>query len=322
MTKRKLILDCDPGHDDAIAILLAAGSPEIELLAITTVHGNQTLPKTTLNARRVCTVAGMTGVPIVAGMAGPLVRDPIVAADIHGESGIDGPIWPEPTVPQTPGHAVDVIIDSVKKWPGEVTLIAVGSLTNVAMAILREHEISGLIKEIVIMGGTHQESNVTPAAEFNIFADAEAARIVLRSGAPVTMVALDLSHQATADSDVVDRFRKIGGPVSDMVVALLEFFGRTYRDKFGLEAPPVHDPLAVAKVIDPTVFTTRFIHVDVETKGELTYGRTVCDFYGVTGRKPNVHFGVKLNRERFWDLVLDAVTRLEAASRNFLKKGE
>lgn len=315
MTKRKLILDCDPGHDDAIAILLAAGSPETELLAITTVHGNQTLPKTTLNAQRVCTVAGITGVPIVPGMAGPLVRQQIVAADIHGESGIDGPAWPEPTVSRAPGHAVDVIIDYVKKWPGEVTLVAVGPLTNVAMAILREPEIAGLVREIVIMGGTHKESNVTPAAEFNIFADAEAARIVLRSGAPVTMVALDLSHQATADSDVVARFRQIEGPVAQMVVALLDFFGRTYREKFGFDAPPVHDPIAVARVIDPAVFTTSFINVEVETRGELTYGRTVCDFYGVTGRKPNVHFGMDLDRERFWDLVVEAVLSLEARGR-------
>lgn len=311
-TPRRIILDVDPGHDDAIAILLAAGSPAIELAAITTVAGNQTLAKTTLNARRVCTVAGIRDVPVAAGMDRPLVREPVVAADIHGESGLDGPDFPEPTVPVSAEHAVDLIVRTLLDSDGDVTLVPTGPLTNIAMAMLREPKILPRIREIVLMGGAVTVGNVTPAAEFNIYADPEAARVVFRSGVPITMVPLELTHQATATPDVLERFRRLGTPLGRIVVDLLEFFGSTYRNVYGFEAPPVHDPCCVAWLIDPGVFTTRPMFVDVETRGELTYGRTVCDVYGVTGKPPNCRVAERLNRERFWELVVDAVARLGA----------
>ena len=305
---QKIILDVDPGHDDAIALLVAAASPELELVGITTVAGNQTLEKTTLNARRVATVAGITA-PLYAGLARPLVRDQVVAPNIHGESGLDGPAFPTPTVEVQEEHAVDFIIRALDNAPGEITLVPTGPLTNIAAAFVRRPEVVGKVKEIILMGGSYGLGNVTPAAEFNIFADPEAARVVFHSGAPLTMVGLDLTHQATATPDVLARVRALRTRVGDLAVELLTFFASTYHKVYGMEAPPVHDPCTVAKLIDPEVFTTRPAYVDVDTKSELDYGRTVCDFYGLTGHAPNAQVAIKLNRERFWDIVLTALAR-------------
>jgi purine nucleosidase len=308
---QKIILDCDPGHDDAIAILLAHGNPEIDLLAITTVAGNQTLPKVTRNALRMCTVAGITDVPIAAGCAGPLVRQQIVASEIHGETGLDGPDFPEPTVALDPRHAVDLIIDTVMAAePDEITLVPVGPLTNIAMAIRREPAIVERVRQVSLMGGAYTRGNTTPAAEFNVFADPEAAAAVFDAPWKVTMVGLDLTHQAGATNAVVERFSALGTPLSKIVVELLTFFGSTYKNVTGFDAPPVHDPCAVAYVINPALLTTEDAYVGVELKGTLTYGMTVTDFLNAYGRAHNTQVATKLDVDGFWDLVVDAVAAI------------
>jgi ribosylpyrimidine nucleosidase len=303
---RKIILDVDPGHDDAIAILVAAANPKLELLGITTVAGNQTLEKTTLNARRVATVAKIK-TPIYAGFSRPLVRDQVTAPDIHGESGLDGPAWGAVTARVEEEHAVDFIIRTLKNSQGDVTLVPTGPLTNIAGAFIRCPEIIPKVQEVILMGGAYGLGNTTPAAEFNIYADPEAARVVFHAGVPLTMVGLDLTHQATATPEVLARIKKLNTTVGNMAAELLTFFRSTYRDVFKMPDPPVHDPCTVAKLIDPDVFTTKPAYVDIDTQSELCYGRTVCDLYGVTGQEPNAQVAIELDWERFWDIVIDAL---------------
>ena len=302
--KHKVILDCDPGHDDAIAILLAARHPEIDLLAITTVAGNQTVEKTARNALKVCSLANIRSVPIAKGMHRPLVRPARHAANIHGESGLDGPTLPEPDIELAPQHGVDLLIELLLKSDGDITLVATGPLTNVAMAMRREPAIIPKIKAISLMGGAANLGNVTPAAEFNIWVDPEAAAIVLACGRPITMSPLEVTHQARATEEVLTRLRAAQRPIATFVCELLAFYGKTYSANFGFSAPPVHDPCAVAAVIDPTLVLTRTIRVEIETTGEWTAGRTVCDVYGKLGKEPNVHVGYALEVERFWDMLI------------------
>lgn len=307
---RKIILDCDPGHDDAIAILLAAGSPEVELLGITTVGGNQTLEKTTLNARRVCTVAGITDVPICAGCAGPLVRPLVTAADVHGESGLDGPKFPDPTVMLSEEHAVDFIVRTVMASSGDITLVPVGPLTNIAMALRREPRIAAKVQEVVLMGGSTSRGNHTPAAEFNIFVDPEAAAAVFSAGWPVTMVGLNLTHQAGASPETVERIRSLGTPLAQTVVELLAFFRSTYRAVEGRPDPPIHDACAVARVGWPELVKVEKAFVVIETKGEWTAGMTVTDLGGRLRRPPNASVATELDREGFWDVIVKAIGAL------------
>ena len=307
-----VVLDCDPGHDDALAILLAAASPSLELVAITTVAGNQTLEKTTLNARRVCTVAGISNVPIAAGSDRPLIRGQVVAGDIHGESGLDGPAFGPPTVALDPRHGVDVIIEAAHAHPGELCLIAVGPLTNVAAALHRDPSIASKIRRIALMGGAIYLGNTTPAAEFNIYADPEAAHVVFESGVPITMVPLETTHRAAADLAVIARIELIGTPVAALSVELLRFFAATYERIFGFGAPPVHDPCAVAAIVAPEVLMTRPMRVSIETRGEHTYGRTVCDVHGVTGLPANADVAVDMDVAAFWDLMIGALATYPA----------
>ena len=272
-----VLLDCDPGHDDAVAIMLAAASPAIDLLGITTVAGNQTLPKTTLNARRVCTAAGITSVPIAAGRAQPLHSRLRTAPDIHGETGLDGPAFGEPTVHIEPVGAVEFLRRVLGEADRPVTLVATGPLTNVAALLLAHSEVAGRIQEIVLMGGSTERGNVTPCAEFNIHVDPEAADIVIGSGLPVTMCGLNVTHQALAIGDVLDRIAALGTPLARICVDLLTFFSASYRRVFGFDAPPLHDPVAVARVIDPTIVTTVEANVAVELAGTHTRGATVID---------------------------------------------
>ncbi|CAM3386903.1 nucleoside hydrolase [Marinicrinis lubricantis] len=304
--KRKIIIDCDPGHDDAIAILLAAGNPNIDLVAITTVAGNAELDKTTLNALKVCEIAGIRNVPVAQGAGQPLVRKRETAADIHGDSGMDGPVLPQPALSPVPDHAVDLIIRKLLESDGDITLVPVGPLTNIAMAMRREPAILPKIQEIVLMGGG-SFGNWTPAAEFNIFVDAEAAKVVFESGVPITMMGLDVTHQALATPEVSGRIADIDNPVAGFVSELLIFFRKTYQDVFGFEDPPVHDVCSVAYCIDPSIFQCRKLHVDVETKGEFTYGMTVVDMLGVTGKEPNVNVALGLDHAKFWDLLCEAL---------------
>jgi inosine/uridine nucleosidase len=305
-----VLLDCDPGHDDAMAILLAAASPAIDLLGITTVAGNQTLPKTTLNARRVCSVARITSVPIAAGRAQPLHGRLRAAADIHGETGLDGPAFGEPTAGVEPAGAVEFMRRVIVTADRPVTLVATGLLTNVAALLLAHPEAARRLDEIVVMGGSTERGNVTPYAEFNIFTDPEAAGIVLGSGLPVTMCGLNVTHQALATRDVLDRIAALGTPLAGICVELLTFFAGSYRRVFGFDAPPLHDPVAVARVIDPTMVTTVEANVAVELTGTHTRGATVVDLHGVTGRQPNARVAVGLDAERFWELVVAAVAAL------------
>lgn len=307
---RKIILDCDPGHDDAIAILLAHGCPEIDLLAITTVAGNQTLDKTTLNARRVCTVAGITDVPIAAGCPRPLLRQLETAPHIHGESGLDGPVFAGPTVTLETEHAVDLIIDLVMDSGGDITLVPTGPLTNIALALRKQPRLVEQVQEVVLMGGAYTRGNTTPAAEFNIYVDPEAADIVFSAGLQVTMVGLDLTHQALASPEVLDRISAIGSPVSRMVVDLMRFYREAYWRSDRLGDPPVHDPCAVAYVARPELFETVRAHVAIETNGALTRGMTVVDFSTVAEAQRNATVATKLADSEFWDLLTTSLERI------------
>lgn len=309
---RKLILDCDPGHDDAMAILLAAGSPEVDLLGITTVAGNQTLEKTTLNARRVCTVAGITDVPICAGCPAPFLRPLVTAAEVHGESGLDGPEFGPPSVPVSEEHAVDFIVRTVMSSDGDVTLVPVGPLTNIAMAMRREPGIVKKTQEVVLMGGSTGRGNWTPAAEFNIFVDPEAAAAVFGAGWPVTMIGLNLTHQAGATPQVVERIRALGTPLAHIVVELLDFFRSTYLAVEGMADPPVHDPCAVARVAWPQLVEVEESFVAIETKGEWTTGMTVTDLGRRFGRQANASVATVLDRAGFWEVMVRAIEALGA----------
>ncbi|UQX04435.1 nucleoside hydrolase [Streptomyces sp. RerS4] len=305
-----IVIDCDPGHDDALAILLAAGDPSVDLLAITTVAGNQSLDKTTLNALRVCTVAGITGVPIAAGCARPLTQPLRVADDVHGESGLDGPRFPTPTIEAEPEHAVELLHRILTGHPEPVTLVPTAPLTNIALLLTRYPEVAPRIREIVLMGGSTERGNRTPAAEFNIHTDPEAADIVFRSGVPVTMCGLNVTHQALATPEVLARFEALDTELGRICAELLRFFGGTYRRLWGFPAPPLHDPVAVARVIDPELVACVDAYVAVELHGHHTRGATVVDLHGTLGRPANARVAVELRVEPFWERLLAAVATL------------
>jgi purine nucleosidase len=309
---RPIILDCDPGHDDATAILLARGCPDIELLAITTVAGNQTLEKTTLNARRVCTVANIRDVPIYAGCDRPLRRPLTTAAQIHGASGLDGPVFGPPTVDVADEHAVDYIIGALLASDGDITLVPVGPLTNIATAVRREPGIVQRTREVVLMGGAYTRGNHTPAAEFNIFVDPEAAAIVFEAGWPLTMVGLDLTHQAVLPQQVIEEIAAMGTGVGRMVLDMLGSFRENYRRETGLAYPPVHDPCAVARVARPDLVRVEEAFVAVETRGRWSSGMTVTDFRGRLGRPMNAKVATGLDTDGFWTLMLDALRAVGA----------
>ncbi|MBA3424587.1 MAG: nucleoside hydrolase [Rubrobacter sp.] len=306
---KPVILDVDPGHDDAVALMMACGAPDLDILAVTTVAGNVPLEKTTRNALRILSLIGRTDVPVAAGAASPLERPLYTAESIHGESGLDGPEIPDPIFEPDERGAVDLIAGILRESSEPVTLIPVGPLTNIAM-LLREHpELKNRIARISLMGGSVGLGNTTPAAEFNVYVDPEAAREVFDSGLPITMCGLNVTHQAGAGPAERDRLRS-AGRFGGVVAELLEFFASTYQRVFGFDAPPLHDPVAVAAVLRPDLLTTRPMRVDVECDSELTCGETVCDFYGVTGRQPNTRVGVELDRDGFFELLYESLARL------------
>ncbi|HEY0753641.1 MAG TPA: nucleoside hydrolase [Ktedonobacteraceae bacterium] len=304
---QKIILDCDPGHDDAVALLLAARHPEIELLAVTTVAGNQSVDKTTRNALKVCTLADLRHIPIARGMDRPLVRAAKHAANIHGESGMDGPDVPEPDIEPVASHAVDLLIEMLLNSDGDITLVPTGPLTNIAAAMRKQPAIIAKIKAISLMGGSIGLGNVTPAAEFNIHTDPEAAAIVFACGRPLTVSTLEVTHQALATAEIVARLRNAGRRVATFVADLLVFFAETYQRVFGFTAPPLHDPCAVAAVIDPTILKAQMMHVEIETAGTWTSGSTVCDVHHVLQKEPNARVGHGLEVERFWEMLLEVL---------------
>jgi purine nucleosidase/pyrimidine-specific ribonucleoside hydrolase len=305
-----ILLDCDPGHDDAVAILLAAGDDAIDLRAITTVAGNCPLDLATLNARRVAALAGLEDVPIAAGADAPLEGELVTAPDIHGASGLDGYDLSTGEAPLDPRPALDLMAATLEAAPEPVTLVPTGPLTNVAQLLSARPDLHGRIREIVLMGGGTGRGNVTPAAEFNIFVDPEAAAIVFESGLPLTMIGLNLTHQALATTEVLERVRALPGEPARAVAGWMAFFGGRYERVHGEFAPPVHDPCTVAMLIDPSLIRCVDTFVAIETAGRWTRGATVVDLNGRFGRPPNARVALELDAPRFWELVIGALERL------------
>jgi purine nucleosidase/pyrimidine-specific ribonucleoside hydrolase len=298
-----VLLDCDPGHDDAVAILLAAGRRDaIDLRAVTTVGGNAELEKVTVNARRVMTLAGLTDVPVAAGAAGPRRGELITALEVHGQSGLDGAELPEAAVELDERSAIALMADR-----GPATVVATGPLTNVAALLEQSPD---TVSDIVWMGGSTDRGNTRPYAEFNALVDPEAAEIVFTSGKPVTMVGLNLTHQAQATPAIVERLRAIANPAAEASIGWLTFFADTYRTVYGFEGPPVHDPCALALVIDPSLVRCVDSFVAIETEGRWTRGATVVDLHGRLGEAPNARVAMELDVPRFWDLVMGAIAAL------------
>ena len=310
MAPTPVLLDCDPGHDDMVAILLAAGSPAIDLLAITTVGGNGPLEQTTRNALLTCTLAGIRDVPVAAGCASPLVGPALSAPEVHGESAMDGSDLGEPDVTPADAHAVEVMAELLAAATEPVTLVATGPLTNVALLLRRHPRAVAALREVVVMGGSTGAGNYAPLAEFNVMVDPEAAHVLFTSGLPVTMCGLDVTHQALATDAVLAGLSALGTPLARTVVELLGFFADRYRDLWGFPAAAVHDPVAVARVIAPEVVRCVQANVVVELAGTFTRGATVVDRFGVTGRAANAQVALELDAPAFWALVTDAVAAL------------
>ncbi|WP_409180834.1 nucleoside hydrolase [Amycolatopsis sp. VS8301801F10] len=306
-----VIIDCDPGHDDVFALWLAAGNPAIDLLGVTTVGGNGRLEHTTHNARVALTVAGVGGVPVAAGADRPLRRELTPAAWIHGENALGGPVLPDPTVPLDERSAVELISDLLEEAAEPVTLIPTGPLTNVATLLEQRPAVREKIKEIIWMGGSTGRGNVRAYAEFNAWADPEAADLVVKAGLPFTMVGLNISHQALITEEVLRSIAAIGNETSAFGVDLLRFFCGAYDAVEGMPEAPLHDPITVALAIDRTVATVRRSRVDVETQGEFTSGATAVDLHGMLGREPNADIAITLDVPKFWQLVRDAVANLK-----------
>jgi inosine-uridine nucleoside N-ribohydrolase len=301
-----VIIDCDPGHDDAMALLLALGSPEVELAAVTTVAGNQTLDKVTANAIRVLDVAGATGIPVAAGADRPLVHPARVASEVHGETGLDGPDLPPPSREPEPIHAVELMAKLLREKPH--TLVPIGPLTNIGLLLALHPELVSRIERIVLMGGAIGEGNVTPAAEFNIWADPEAAARVFASGIDVTMVGLDVTHKALFTQAHVGR---LAGRVGRMVAELLEFYGHFHKEVYNFDGSPIHDAVAVAHVIRGDLVKTEHLNTEIDVESELCRGRTVVDVWRRSGRDPNSHVGVDIDADGFLDLLVDRLNSLQ-----------
>lgn len=309
---RSIIIDTDPGQDDALALLLALASPELNILGMVAVAGNVPLDLTQRNIRLVCELAGRPDIPVFAGAERPLVRSLVTAEYVHGKTGLDGVELPEPTMPLRDQHGVDFIVETVMSHPeGSITLCTLGPLTNVALAIIMEPRVAPRLKELVMMGGGFFEGgNITPVAEFNIYVDPHAAKTVLESGIPITMHPLDVTHKALTSNTRIDTFRELGTRVGDACVGWLEFFERFDEDKYGTDGGPLHDPNVIAYLLKPDMYSGQLINVEVETGSELTMGMTVADWWGVTDRKPNVNFIRNLDDEAFYALLVDRIGRL------------
>jgi inosine-uridine nucleoside N-ribohydrolase len=304
-----IILDCDPGHDDAIALMLALGSPEVELLGVTTVSGNQTLEKTTANAIRVLDHLGRDEIPVAAGAERPLVRERRLGDHVHGETGLDGPELPPPAREPLPEHAIDWIAATVSARQDPVTLVPTGPLTNVGLFLARYPQLAGKLERIVLMGGAIGLGNMTPAAEFNIWADPEAAERVFASGLDVTMVGLDVTHKALMGQPHVDRLAA-AGVAGRLVADLYDFYSRHHRHRYAWEGAPVHDAVALAHVVDGTLLQTKHCGVKVDTGPELSRGRTYVDLWGAAGWTPSCHVAVDIHSERFLELLVERIEAL------------
>ena len=305
----KILLDCDPGHDDAIALLLALASPEVDLVGVTTVHGNQTLEKTTTNALKLLEFVDRTDVPVAAGADRPIRREPFVAEYVHGESGMDGPSLPAPTTSPDPRHAVDFIAETIHGSDEPITLVPTGPLTNVALFLARHPDAAAKVERIVLMGGAIGEGNVTPAAEFNIWCDPEAADRVFTSGLDVTMIGLDVTHQALFGPRPTAEIRA-AGRVGAMVAELLEFYGQFHKQSYGWDGSPIHDAVAMAHAFRPGIVETVYTGVRVDCGDELGRGRTNVDLRGRVQWEPNAHVSVGIDADAFVALLVERITSL------------
>ncbi|MFN8524643.1 MAG: nucleoside hydrolase [Chloroflexota bacterium] len=304
-----IIFDTDPGHDDAIALLLAAKSPEIDIRAVTCVAGNQTLEKCALNARRVMSIGNITGIPVAAGMDRPLTRALRTAPQAHGETGLDGYDFPSPTIDLVPEHGVDLIIRTVRESKEPITLVPIGPMTNIAMAFRLAPDIKANVSRIVMMGGAAGRGNVTPSAEFNIYVDPEAAAVLFESGLPITMVGLDATHQARITAADIQRIRDLGSPPAVMIASLLDWYRAGSERRMRWDGAPIHDALALASIIRPDLIETQHMNVVVETEGRYTEGRTVCDTVGSSGRAPNADVALGVKRQEFIELLIERLAR-------------
>lgn len=310
--KRRIIIDTDPGQDDAVAILLALGSPELEVVGITAVAGNVPLKLTEKNARKICELAGRPDIKVYSGAIRPLMRHLVTAEEVHGKTGLNGPELPEPKMKLQDEHAVDFIVRTLmEEESGTITLCPLGPLTNIALALIREPKIAPRIKEIVLMGGGFFEGgNVTPAAEFNIYVDPHAADVVMHSGVPIVMMPLDVTHKALTSAKRIKAIRALGTRVADVTAEMLEFFERFDEEKYGTDGGPLHDPCVIAYLLKPELFKGRTCNVTVETASELTMGMTVIDWWGVTKRPKNALVMRYIDADGFFALLTERLGRL------------
>ncbi|KQS90440.1 MULTISPECIES: nucleoside hydrolase [unclassified Rhizobium] len=310
---KKIIIDTDPGQDDAAAIMLALGSPdELEVLGITAVAGNVPVAQTSRNIRVVCELSNRRDVKVYAGADRPLKRQLVTAEHVHGKTGLDGPVVEEPTMPLQPQHAVDFIIETLlAEEPGTVTLCTLGALTNIALALNKAPEIAPRVRELVMMGGGFFEGgNITPAAEFNIYVDPDAAEIVFKSGIPIVMMPLDVTHRVLTYKARVEKIKAIGSPAAVAMAEMLEFFERFDVEKYGTDGGPLHDPTVIAYLLRPELFKGRDCNVEIETQSELTVGMTVVDWWQVTKRKHNAKVMREIDDQGFFDLLTERIGRL------------
>ena len=312
MAPLPIVIDTDPGQDDAVALLTAFVSPELDVRGITTVAGNVPLALTSRNARAMAELAGRTDVPVYDGCSRPMVRSLVTAEYVHGPTGIDGADLPEPSIEPTPGHAVDFLVDAaLGAGEGGLTVCTLGPLTNLAMAVVKEPAVAANLRQVVMMGGGFFEGgNVTPAAEFNIYVDPHAAHVVFTSGVPITMLPLDVTHKALTSDARIARFRALGSHAGDAVAGMLDFFDRYDEAKYGTDGAPLHDPCVIAYLLRPELFSGRECHVEIEHRSEATMGMTLVDWWGVTGKAPNATVVNDIDDDGFYDLLVERIGRL------------
>lgn len=310
MNKRKIILDCDPGHDDAVAIILAGNNPKFDLLGITVESGNQTLEKTGRNTLNLCQYLDID-VPVCLGASNPIIKEVEVCEAIHGESGLDGFEFPSLTKEFDKRHAVEFIIESILRSEEKVTMITTGPMTNLALAIRLEPGIMSNIEEVILMGGSYSNGNVTPAAEFNIYCDPEAAHIVFNSGLKVTMVGLDVTRKVLVLPSVVARMEKINNQAAEMFTKLMKVFNENQKRVFGFEGAPLHDPVTIAYLIDPKLLEVKHVHCEIDISHGSSYGRTNCDIFDYLHLPKNAYVAKDINVNMFWDMIEDALKRYQ-----------
>ena len=311
MVAKPIIIDCDPGADDAIALFLALAFPEqLNVLGVTTVAGNVPLSLTQKNARCLCELAGRHDLPIYAGCPRPLLRPLMTAEAVHGKTGLDGISLPEPQIPLQAQHAVDFLIETLLQTTETITLATLGPLTNVAVAMIKEPAICQHIEEIVMMGGAVTQGNITPSAEFNLYVDPHAAHVIATADVPLTLMSLDVTHQAIATPERLSAIRAGNSPISAAVLGLIDHYGAHDMKRYGLAGPPLHDPCVIAYLLQPDLFTSRRAYVAIETSSELTMGRTVVDWWHVTNKQPNANVVETIQAEAFYQLLTQAIAKL------------